>query len=164
MWRHPSPLRATQEPSKNIRINLNQRDMHLGSPLLSILRAISRRFHRHPPDAKSHLCTISIQPNLDLPRTHPPLTSAMDTHLPIRYWSIIYTCPNHLNNLWSTLLVTLKIPHLKLKGYNNLFFFVVQKCSMIDHFLGDAFGISSCPFWSTALQYGALLPIHTLNY
>ena len=35
---------------------------------------------------------------------------------------------------------------------------------MIDRFLGDAFGVLSCPFWSTILQCGARLPIHTLNY
>ena len=33
---------------------------------------------------------------------------------------------------------------------------------MIDRFLGDAFGILSCPFLSTVLQCGARLPIHTL--
>ena len=32
-----------------------------------------------------------------------------------------------------------------------------------DRFLGDAFRVLSCPFWSTALQCGARLPIHTLN-
>ena len=36
------------------------------------------------------------------------------------------------------------------------------ECSMIDRFLGDAFGVLSCPFWSTVLQCGALLPI--INY
>ena len=35
---------------------------------------------------------------------------------------------------------------------------------MIDRFLGDAFGVLSCQFWSTVLQSGAQLPIHTLNY
>ena len=35
---------------------------------------------------------------------------------------------------------------------------------MIDHFLKDASGVFSCPFWSTVLQCGARLPIHTLNY
>ena len=35
---------------------------------------------------------------------------------------------------------------------------------MVDHFLRDAFGVLSCPFWSTVLQCGAQLPIHTLNY
>ena len=34
------------------------------------------------------------------------------------------------------------------------------KCSMIDRFLGDAFGALSFPFWSTVLQCGAWLPIH----
>ena len=35
---------------------------------------------------------------------------------------------------------------------------------MIDRFLEDAFGVLSCQFWSTVLQSGARLPIHTLNY
>ena len=30
--------------------------------------------------------------------------------------------------------------------------------------LGDAFGVLSCPFWSTVLHCAAKLPIHTLNY
>ena len=34
----------------------------------------------------------------------------------------------------------------------------------IDRFLGDAFGVLSCQFWSIVLQSGARLPIHTLNY
>ena len=38
------------------------------------------------------------------------------------------------------------------------------ECSMIDHFLRDASEVLSCPFWSTVLQCGARLPIHTLNY
>ena len=31
-------------------------------------------------------------------------------------------------------------------------------------FLGDALGVLSCQFWSTVLPFGALLPIHTLDY
>ena len=38
------------------------------------------------------------------------------------------------------------------------------ECSIIDHFLRDAFWVLSCPCWSTVLQCGARLPIHTLNY
>ena len=34
---------------------------------------------------------------------------------------------------------------------------------MADCVLGDAFGVLSCPFWSTVLQCGARLPIHTFN-
>ena len=36
-------------------------------------------------------------------------------------------------------------------------------CFMIELFLGDAFGVLSCQFWSIVLQSGARLPIHTLN-
>ena len=35
---------------------------------------------------------------------------------------------------------------------------------MIERFLGDAFGVLSCQFWSIVLQSSARLPIHTLNY
>ena len=38
------------------------------------------------------------------------------------------------------------------------------ECSRTDHFWRDAFGVLSCPFWSTVLQGGARLPIHTFNY
>ena len=38
------------------------------------------------------------------------------------------------------------------------------RVSMIGYFLRDASGILSCPLWSTVLQGGAQLPIHTLNY
>ena len=34
---------------------------------------------------------------------------------------------------------------------------------MIYHFFGDAFGVLSCPFWSTVLQVGARVPIHTFK-
>ena len=36
------------------------------------------------------------------------------------------------------------------------------ECSTIDLFLKDAFGLLSRKFWSTVLQCGARLPIHTL--
>ena len=48
--------------------------------------------------------TPSIQPNLGLPRTRPPFTFACNTLLDIRYSSILNTCQNHLNTLWSALL------------------------------------------------------------
>ena len=35
---------------------------------------------------------------------------------------------------------------------------------MIDRFLVDAFGVLSYQFWSTVLQSGARLPIHSLSY
>ena len=34
---------------------------------------------------------------------------------------------------------------------------------MVDRFLGDAHGVLSCQFWSTILECGARLPIHTLK-
>ena len=40
----------------------------------------------------------------------------------------------------------------------------LEKASMTDSFLGDAFWVLSSPFWSIVLPCGARLPIHTLNY
>ena len=57
--------------------------------------------------------TPSIQSNLGLPRTRPPLTLAINTLLSIRQSSILSTCQNHLNTLRSALLAnSLSIPAL----------------------------------------------------
>ena len=57
--------------------------------------------------------TPSIQPNLGLPCTRPPLTSAINTLLAIRYSSILSRCPNHLNTHWSAILANpVSIPAL----------------------------------------------------
>ena len=48
--------------------------------------------------------TPSIQPNLGLPRTRLPLTSPINTLRAIGFSSILSTCPNHFNTLWSALL------------------------------------------------------------
>ena len=58
--------------------------------------------------------TPSIQPNLCLPsHIRPPLTSAINPLLAIRYSSILSACPNHLYTLWYTLLAnSLSIPAL----------------------------------------------------
>ena len=57
--------------------------------------------------------TPSIQPNLGLPHCHPPLNSAINILLTIWYSSILSTCPNHLDTLWSALLAnSLSIPAL----------------------------------------------------
>ena len=54
-----------------------------------------------------------IQPNLGLPCTRSPLTSAIITLLAYRLSSILSTCPNHLNTLCLTLLAnSLPIPAL----------------------------------------------------
>ena len=65
--------------------------------------------------------TPSIQPNLGLPRTRPSLTSAVDTLLAKRFSSILCTCTNHLNILWSTLANSLPIPaHLRTSSFLTL--------------------------------------------
>ena len=44
---------------------------------------------------------------------------------------------------------------------------ILRKSWQVFHdrlFLGDALGVLSCQFWSSVLPFGALLPIHTLDY
>ena len=40
------------------------------------------------------------------------------------------------------------------------FYFIPGECSKIDHFVGDASGVLSCPFWSTFQQCAAGVQIH----
>ena len=56
-----------------------------------------------PPLPKSTF-TPSIQPNLGLPRTRPPLTSAIDTLLAIRYSSILW---------WVKIIIIIIIVHVE---------------------------------------------------
>ena len=96
-------------PSKNGRAKLIQLHMYQGSPRFPVFRAAYKVIPRLP----NATFTPSIQANLGLPRTNPPLTSAINTFLAIRYSSILSTCPNHLNPLWSALLAnSLSIPAL----------------------------------------------------
>ena len=86
--------------------------MHQDSPLLPIFAycRVASTVICLPPKATF---TPSIQPNLRLPRTRPPLTSAFNILLAIRYPSILSTCPNHLNTIQSALLANqLSIPAL----------------------------------------------------
>ena len=89
-------VRKNTEQSKIFRVKLIQLQMHQGSPLFRIFRALSRNLLRHPLLPKATF-TTSIQPNLGLPRTRPPLTSSINTLLALRYSSILSTSPNHLN-------------------------------------------------------------------
>ena len=82
-----------------------------------------RSFAQPPPSFLSKATsTPSIQPNLGLHHTSPTLTSAINTLMAIRYSSVLSTCPNHLNTLWSALLAkSLSIPaHLRTSSYLTL--------------------------------------------
>ena len=97
-------------PSKNARVKLVQLHMYQESPLFPILRALCAASTVISLLPKATF-TPSIKPNLNLPRTRPPLPSAFNTLLAIRYSSILSTCPNHLNTLRSALLAnSLSIP------------------------------------------------------
>ena len=65
--------------------------MYQGSPLFPIFRSLTRSLHRHSSIAQGHHHTIHPA-TLGLPRTRPPLTSAINTLLAIRYSSILSTC------------------------------------------------------------------------
>ena len=96
-----SPQSAERGPKEhrnpaNGRIKYNHLHTHQGSPLDPISRALPRSLHSHPSVAPR---PPSIQPNLGLPRTRPPFTSAIITLLANRLSSIFSKCPNHLNTL-----------------------------------------------------------------
>ena len=74
----------------------------LQSTLSPIFLAFCRAYTVIPLLPKA-IYTPSIQPNLSLPRTRSRFTSAINTLLAIWYSSILSTCPNHHNTLWSAL-------------------------------------------------------------
>ena len=99
MASHPSPGDSHQNTrGKNSRVKLNQLHMHQGSQLFPVFHALLRSLNSYYSVAQGHF-TPSIQPNLRLPHTHPPITPAINTLLAIQYSSIFSTCPNHLNTL-----------------------------------------------------------------
>ena len=110
---HPSPgdnrqstgekSERTQGQGKMAMWNPISYIMNQGHPLFHIYLALSQSLHRHSSGAQGHLYNIH-PPNLGLPRTRPPLTTASNTVVAVRYSSILSTCPNHLNTLWSALL------------------------------------------------------------
>ena len=106
--RHPTPLqvittRAREGGPKEHRtkqngsVKLIQLHIHQGSPIFYIF--YSRAASTVTPLSPKATFIPSIQPNLGLPHIRPPLTSAINTLLAIRYSSILSTCPNHLNTL-----------------------------------------------------------------
>ena len=89
-------------PSKNGPVKLIQLCMYTRA--LHSFRSFRVLTHSFPifraiPLLTKATFTPSIQPNLGLPRTRPPLTSAINTLLTIRYSSILTTFPNQLNTL-----------------------------------------------------------------
>ena len=70
-------------PSKNGNVKLIQLRMYQGSPLFPVFRAVSAASTVIPLLPKATF-TLSIQPNLGLPRTRAPLSSAINTLLAIR--------------------------------------------------------------------------------
>ena len=87
--------------------------MYQGSPLFPIFRSLLSSLHHHSSLAQGHLHTI--HPTEYRSTSYPSSTSAIITLLAVRYSSILSTCPNHLNTLWSALLRTstlLTVMHL----------------------------------------------------
>ena len=71
--------KARQEPSKMVVSNFDHLHLHRGSPLFSIVLSLPRSLHCHSTATESKLHTISVNPNLSLLNTRPPLASAIDT-------------------------------------------------------------------------------------
>ena len=126
-------------------------------------------------------CTSSIQHNLGLPRTRPPLTSAINNLLAIRYSSILSTCPNHLNTLCSALLANslyipalLRSPTLQYTTYmippeiDDVQCFTQThpqvKIGHRRHYVPVVVGVycSRAPHWWTVLSKGGMQPSTTL--
>ena len=104
-------VRKNTGPSKNARVKLIQLHMYQGSPLFPIFRALSRSSAVIPLLPKAAF-TPSIQPNLGLPRTRPPLTSAINTLLRVTYFQnytktekLLNTVVNVLTREWDRLCV-----------------------------------------------------------
>ena len=131
--RHPSLLQMTTTRAREGGHSAKQiwpRETHSviyvpwqGSPLFPIFLALSRSLYRHSSLSKATF-TPSIQPNLGLPSTRPPLTSAINTLPAIRYSSILSTCKNHLNTLWSAVLA--KSFAILMVNWKNIFIFALS--------------------------------------
>ena len=101
---HPlghSPYTMQVSATKNGHIKLDHLHMHQGSPPLPIFCVLWHSLYRHPsfPMLPQAIFMPSIQPNLAVLCTHPPLPSAINILPVIRYPSILSMCPNHLNTL-----------------------------------------------------------------
>ena len=110
MRRHPTPLqvkttRAREGGPKEHRGKQKwPRETHSftyapGLSTLSYLRAHCRAASTVIPLLPKATFTLSIQPNLGLPRTRPPRTSAINNLLAIQHSSILSKCPNYINTL-----------------------------------------------------------------
>ena len=106
---HPSPGDNHQSTGgrseRHGHMKVIQLLMYQGSPLFPIFRSLTRTLYFHcSPRAPSHHPS-----NL----TSVSLVAALLWLLAIRYSSILSTCPNHLNTLWSALLANyISIPAL----------------------------------------------------
>ena len=116
MYQHPTPLQVISR-QRSVGQSEGDRQLSKLAAYNSIIYISTRALHSflsfaHCGAASTVILllpkatfTPSIQQNLGLPHTHPLLSSAINTSLAIRYSSIFYTWPNHLNTHWSILLV-----------------------------------------------------------
>ena len=88
---HPSPGDKPPERGRAVRKNTGTKQN--GRVIYICTWAYSQRsLHSHPSAPKA-TCTPSIQPNLCLPHTRSPLTSAINTVFTIRSSSMLSTSP-----------------------------------------------------------------------
>ena len=96
----------------------------------------------------------------------PQVSHNASTVTHINYWRNVLKKSDDLVILGVTFdsKMTLRVSLLGFQKSFSKAWYLEEVLSSLDCFFGDAFGVLSCPFWSTALQCGARLPIHTLNY
>ena len=84
-------------------------------------------------------------------------------------------CMNHCGSYWGSLMIMILmwpwlwiiwslLNRLNILIWNNNMSMMEDQIDMTDCFLGNAFGVLSCTFWSTVLQCGARQQIKTWNY
>ena len=135
-------------------MKLNHLHIHqLGCPLLhSFCRAASIVI----PLLPEVTFTPIIQPNLC---SHTPLTTSINTLLAILYSSILSTCTNHLNTLWST--VPAATPFL-FKLFYTPSFFIIH--SWHSHPISQTLHLKDIHFPSLRTSHTPCLCYYFINY
>ena len=96
-------------------------------------------FPRPPSHHPSSITSVSLV-------SRPPITFAINTLLVIRYSSILSTCPNHINTLWSSLLAySLSIPALLRTSSFLTRFIRDTPTKLLKHFISRTFTLLLIP-------------------
>ena len=129
---------------KNGQVILYHLHMHPDSPLIPIsnLPCIVRQ----PPPSSLCCPRPSSCHTSNLTLVYPTVTSIINTLLAIRYSSILSTCPNNHNNLWSALFAnSLSILYCSLPPHSQLYTITTLLSKFLKHFISRTFtSLRSC--------------------